>query len=119
MHGKHILLKLSGINSREAARELRGALLEVPQEDLQPLEEGQYYQFQMEGLEVYTVEGQHLGRLDEVLSLASNDVYIIHGPLGEILLPALDDVVLEVDLTHGRMQVDPPGGTVPEKKGPS
>lgn len=109
----HLLLKLKGIDSREAARGLRGALLQVPEHELHPLAEGQYYQFQVEGLAVYTVDGQYLGRVAEVLTLPSNDVYVVHGPRGEVLLPALDDVILQVDLGAGRMEVDPPQGTVP------
>lgn len=114
-HGKHALLKLTGIDSREAAQELRDTLLEIPEEELHSLEGGQYYQFQIVGLEVYTMDGQHLGRVDEVLTLASNDVYVVHGPQGEILLPALDDVIIRVDLAQGRMEVDPPEGTLPAK----
>jgi 16S rRNA processing protein RimM len=103
-----VYLGLSGIDSRNAAEELRGALLEVPESDLMPLPEGQYYRFQVIGLEVRTPEGSSLGRVAEILSTASNDVYVVRGGPRELLIPAIEDVVLEVDVQGGRLVVDLP-----------
>ena len=88
-----VYLGLSGIDSRNAAEELRGALLEVPESDLTPLPEGQYYRFQVIGLEVRTPEGRSLGRVAEILSTGSNDVYVVRGGPRELLIPAIEDVV--------------------------
>jgi 16S rRNA processing protein RimM len=106
--GGLVYLGLSDIDSRDAAGELRGALLEVPEGDLTPLPEGQYYRFQIIGLEVYTPEGSSLGRVAEVLPTGSNDVYVIRGGPRELLIPAIEDVVKEVDLKGGRLVVEPP-----------
>jgi 16S rRNA processing protein RimM len=103
-----VYLGLSGIDSRNAAEELRGALLEVPENDLKPLPEGQYYRFQVVGLEVRTPEGSSLGRVAEILSTASNDIYVVRGGPRELLIPAIEDVVLEVDVQGGRLVVDLP-----------
>ena len=103
-----VYLALSGIDSRDAAEELRGALLEVPENELTPLPEGQYYQFQVLGLEVRTPEGDLLGRLVEVLSTGANDVYVVRGGSKELLIPAIDDVVKEVDVAGGRLVVELP-----------
>jgi 16S rRNA processing protein RimM len=103
-----VYLGLSGIDSRNAAEELRGALLEVPESELTPLPEGQYYRFQVIGLEVCTPEGRSLGRVAEILSTASNDVYVVRGGRRELLIPAIEDVVKEVDLKGGRVVVEPP-----------
>jgi 16S rRNA processing protein RimM len=106
--GGLVYLGLSDIDSREAAGEMRGALLEVPEGDLTPLPEGQYYRFQIIGLEVYTPQGSCLGRVAEILSTGSNDVYVVRGGPRELLVPALEDVVQEVDLERGRLVVEPP-----------
>ncbi len=106
--GKVVYLALSDIDGRSAAENLRGALLEVPEGDLTPLPEGHYYRFQVLGLKVHTPEGRSLGRVAEILSTGSNDVYVVRGGPRELLIPALEDVVKEVDLEHGRMVVDPP-----------
>ena len=102
-----VYLGLRGVDSRDAADKLRGALLEVPETDLPPLPEGQYYRFQIVGLEVWTPQGDALGRVEEVLSTGSNDVYVIRGGPRELLIPALEDVVKEVDLEGGRLVVEP------------
>jgi 16S rRNA processing protein RimM len=106
-----VYLGLSGIDSRSAAEELRGALLEVPESDLTPLPEGQYYRFQVIGLEVRTPEGRSLGRVAEILSTGSNDVYVVRGGPRELLIPAIEDVVKEVDVEGGRLVVEPPEET--------
>jgi 16S rRNA processing protein RimM len=101
-------LGLSGIDSRDAAQELGGSLLEIPETELTPLPEGQYYQFQVIGLEVRTPDGEHLGRVADILSTPSNDVYIVRGGPKELLIPAIEDVVIEVDVAGGRLVVEPP-----------
>jgi 16S rRNA processing protein RimM len=101
-------LGLSGVESRDAAQKLGGSLLEVPDTELTPLPEGQYYQFQVIGLEVCTPDGERLGRVADILSTPSNDVYIVRGGPKELLIPAIEDVVIEVDLEGGRLVVEPP-----------
>jgi 16S rRNA processing protein RimM len=103
-----VYLGLSGVDSRNAAEELRGALLEVPETELTALPEGQYYRFQIIGLEVCTPEGSSLGRVAEILPTGSNDVYVVRGGPRELLIPAIEDVVIEVDLAGGRLVVEPP-----------
>jgi 16S rRNA processing protein RimM len=103
-----VYLALSGIDSRNAAEELRDALLEVPEGELTLLPEGQYYRFQVIGLEVCTPEGRSLGRVAEILPTGSNDVYVVRGGPRELLIPAIEDVVREVDLKGGRLVVEPP-----------
>ena len=80
-------------------------LVQIPLEEAVPLEEGEYYHFQLTGLRVETEDGQWLGQLAEVLSTGANDVYVVRGPRGELLLPAVDEVVLELDLASKRMVV--------------
>jgi 16S rRNA processing protein RimM len=79
--------------------------LQVPKDEAIPLEEGEYYLYQLEGLAVYTDEGEHLGELVEVLETKANNVFIVHGSRGEVLLPDTEEVVLEIDFENGRMKV--------------
>jgi len=102
---KVLLLKLGGCDDRIAAEELRGMLVQIPIEEAVPLEEGEYYHFQLIGVRVETEAGKFLGRIVEVLETGANDVYVVRGPRGEMLLPAVEDVVLELDLDSKRMEV--------------
>ena len=101
-NGKAII-KLSSIDSIEEAQKLRGQAIEIHHSQLQPLPEGQYYHFQLIGLEVETIQGELLGEITEILTTKSNDVYIVNGDRGEILIPAIDDVVKSIDLNQGRI----------------
>jgi len=104
------LLKLKGCDSRDQAERLRGWEVQIPGEEAVPLPAGQYYIYQIEGLAVYTEEDEYLGTVQEVLSTGSNAVHVVQGPLGEVLIPALPDVVLKVDLEAARMIVRLPPG---------
>lgn len=105
---KGIILKLKGIDTPEDAGEYRNAMLQVPRDDAWPLPEGHYYQFQILGLLVSTEEGVVLGRVTEILETGSNDVYLVKNDQGkEYLLPAIKEVVKEIDLDKGRMLVRP------------
>ena len=102
----HLILKLVTVDSIEAAEKLRGQALTIPSSELHPLPEGQYYTFQLIGLKVVTTEGQTLGHVTDIMSTGSNDVYIVAGKRGEILIPAIEDVVKSIDLKKGKMVVE-------------
>lgn len=102
---KVLLLKLEGCDDRNSADELRGMLVQIPVEEAVPLEEGEYYHFQLIGMRVETESGEWLGRVAEVLETGANDVYVVRGPWGEVLLPAVEDVVRELDLESRLMVV--------------
>ena len=104
-HTGTMLLKLAGCDDRNAAEGLRGMLVQVPVESAVSLEPGEYFQFQIIGIAVETDAGEHLGKVVQVLETGANDVYVIHGPFGEVLLPAVEDVVREVDPAARRMVV--------------
>ncbi|MCC7103753.1 MAG: 16S rRNA processing protein RimM [Chloroflexi bacterium] len=105
LEGDRVVLKLAGVASRELADALRGAELSVTEEMLVELPPGSYYWHQLVGLRVETEEGRPLGRLTEVLRTGANDVYVVRGEHGELLLPAIAEVVRGVDLGSGLMRV--------------
>lgn len=104
-HRNDLLLKLSGCDDRTQAEALQGQLVQMNLQDAAPLGPNEYYTFQLIGIKVVTLEGEELGTLDEILETGANDVYVVHGPRGEILLPARIEVVRQVDLEHGVMTV--------------
>lgn len=110
LHKGFGLLKLKGCDSRDEADRLRGWEVQIPGDEAMPLPPGQYYIYQIEGLAVYTEEDEYLGTVEEVLSTGSNAVHVVQGPLGEVLIPALPEVILKVDLEAGRMIVRLPPG---------
>ena len=105
----HLFLTLKGFRDRTSVEKFRHALLQVPESELPQLPEGEYYRFQLIGLTVVDRDGNVLGTLDEVIETGANDVYRVHPPSGpDLLLPALADVIVSVDLAARRMVVDPP-----------
>ena len=99
--GGTLVVKLSGIDDRDAAERERWTYLEVPDEAARPLEGPAWYVDQLLGLRVLTEAGRDLGRLEEVWERPANDVWVARedGPRGtETLLPATREAVLEVDL---------------------
>ncbi|MEW6661253.1 MAG: ribosome maturation factor RimM [Bacillota bacterium] len=102
-----ILLKLKEIQSVEEAKTLKGGLLQVDPEDVVPLPEGHYYHFQLIGLPVFSVAGEELGRLTDIYQTGANDVYAVTSISGKtILIPALKEVVKEIDLKNGKIFVE-------------
>ena len=70
-----------------------------------PLEEGEYFLYQLEGVEVLTDEGAFLGKIDRVIETGANNVFVVRGDEKEVLLPDTDEVVLEIDFDANRMLV--------------
>lgn len=106
-HRQFVLLTLAECTSREAAAKLTGELLRVAREDAAPLAEGEFYTFDIIGLAVLDMAGERLGEVTNVLKTGSNDVYVVKKPDGsELLVPALKNVVREIDIAGGFLRVD-------------
>lgn len=95
-----VLLKLEGLERRSQVEDARGELLEVAEDELL-LQADAYLVSDIVGLEVMTAEGRSLGQVSEVLSTGANDVYVVQGPSGETLIPAIASVVEAVDVAAG------------------
>jgi len=105
-----LLVRFEGCSTKEEAQALHGADLTVAKEDVAPPPAGAHYRFQLLGLRVRGRDGKHYGNVVDVFATGSNDVYVIRGPEGELLLPALATVVLKIDLEIGEMEVEVPPG---------
>lgn len=109
-HKGGFLVRLDVAPDRNAAELLRDRYLLIPEADAMKLGEHENYLHDLIGLRVETTDGRFLGELKEVLFTKANDVYVASGPDGEVLLPAIRDVVLQVDLPAQRMIVALPAG---------
>ena len=102
----HLVVLLDAVGDRTTAESLRGSHLAVTREDVDPPPTGSYYYYQIIGMDVSTEDGASLGQVVQIVATGSNDVYVARDGEGkETLVPALADVLLEVDPERGRMVV--------------
>ena len=106
LHSGAALLKLAGIDTPEDAATLREQLVRIATAEAVVLPENRVYLYQLIGLRVKTTDGRLLGELTDVLDTRANDVYIVHDGTHEILLPAIPDVVKEINVERGEMIVE-------------
>ena len=108
--GERLLIRFEGITTRTQAEALRGADLTVARSEVGPAPEGAHYRFDLIGLRVKTRAGEHLGTVADVFSTGANDVIVVRGERGELLLPHLTTVVLSIQPERGEMVVEIPPG---------
>lgn len=106
MHGKSIIARLETCEDREMAIQFLGAEIAIYREQLPPIGKGEYYWADLMGLTVLNREGITLGQVDHLLKTGANDVLVVKGEKEHLIPFLLDQVVLEVDLVGGQLQVD-------------
>ncbi len=110
-HGGRLLVRLDGVDDRSAAEALRGTLFLVDSSELPPIEEpDEYYDHQLEGLQVRTIAGVAVGAVAEVLHTAGGELLSVRGEHGEVLVPFVSAIVTSVSLTDQIIEIDPPDG---------
>jgi 16S rRNA processing protein RimM len=110
LHGKKLILSLEEYDNINRSLPLVGHEVYAAREQLPELSEGEFYWFDLLGLRVETDRGELLGELVEIIATGSNDVYVVKDGKREYLIPALADIVLNVNLVDGTMKVSPPEG---------
>lgn len=101
-----VLLKLKGIETVEEAEKYRNCYLKLPREKARKLPKNTYFIADLIGLEVYTEEGNLLGKVDDIYNTGASDIYVIKDELGkQILLPAIKEVIKQVDLEQEKIVV--------------
>ncbi|HEV2763992.1 MAG TPA: ribosome maturation factor RimM [Pyrinomonadaceae bacterium] len=112
LHGGRLVVKLEGYDSPESARALAGYELAVPESEAVELEEGEYYEWQLVGCRVETIEGSEVGRVTELLRTGGNaPVLVIKDERErEHLVPLAESICVEVDVERKLIRVDPPEG---------
>ena len=113
-HTGRLLVRLRGVADRDGAEALRGSLFVVDSADLPPIEDpDEFYDHQLEGLAVRTVDGEAVGTVTEVLHTPGGELLSIRSEASEgaeILVPFVSEIVPRVSLAEGVIEIDPPEG---------
>ena len=108
-HKQHVLLQLEGITGVEAAERLLGQALSIPVEQIHELPDDSFYLHDLIGLEVVHMNGRKLGIVKDVLVTGSTDLFVITSVRSgqDMLLPAVKEFIKSIDISSGRLEVDP------------
>lgn len=110
-HSRFILLLLEGIDSRVPADNLKGFELFIKKADLPQLEEDTYYWNDIIGLAVYASDDKYIGRVESIIQTGANDIYVVKDEKNkEVLIPAIESVVSNIDIIQKTMKVNLPEG---------
>lgn len=98
-------LSFQGFSTIEDVSFLVGKELFVREEDLPRLEEGEYYEYQLIGLEVTTVQGSYLGKVRSLMRTAAGDILVVEGER-ELMIPMVEGFIIDIDVSRGKVRVD-------------
>lgn len=106
-HKNQVIIKFKNVNTVEEAETLRNSYIVVDREIFGDLPVGVYYIADLIGLDVFTESNEYLGKVDDIFSTGSNDVYVVKDELGkQKLLPGIDEVIKQIDLESSRIIVN-------------
>ncbi|MEV7088182.1 ribosome maturation factor RimM [Streptomyces sp. NPDC093085] len=117
VHSGRLLLRFAGVRDRNGAEALRNILLiaEVDPEEL-PEDPDEFYDHQLMDLDVVLADGTEIGRITEISHLPSQDLFIVERPDGsEVMIPFVEEIVTEIDLTEQRAVIEPPPGLIDDR----
>ena len=109
-HGDALIVSFAGCGSADEAQALVGRLIAVPRGEALPPPPGNFYPWQLEGARVTTEEGRLVGRLTGIEQSGLQDLWVVAGDGREHLIPAVPDIVVDVDVAAGRVVIRPPEG---------
>ena len=109
-HRRFALVKLRGIDDMDAARDLVGCRLSVPQDTLAPLSASEYYYEEVVGFEVLDAAGERIGTVARIWPRQGGDLLVVTGPGKEHLIPAVREFVRQIDVVNGTVTIDAPDG---------
>ncbi len=114
--GEMVVLKLAGIEDANTAETLRNHILAIPISQLAKLPPDSYYQHDIVGLQVVTLDGRTIGEIIDIIETGSNDVYVVKAATGgkEQLIPAIKEIIKQVDLVNKMMYIEPMKGLLDE-----
>ncbi|MEA1939520.1 MAG: ribosome maturation factor RimM [Candidatus Caldatribacteriota bacterium] len=103
----NVILKLEGIDDINGAENLVGSFIKIEKDNVIKLSKDSYFLYDIIGLDVYFEETKYLGRVENIISTGSNDVYIVKSKNGkEILIPAIKEIIKNIDLEKKRIDID-------------
>ena len=113
-HKQNILLRLSGLENLYAVEPLVGASVWMAKEDLPELDDEHYYWSDLDGLEVIDQQQGVLGRVVGMFATPAHDILEVEGSAGEILIPAIEPFLVQIDRDKGQLLVNLPEGLIPD-----
>ena len=105
-----ILLKFAGFDSIETAETLRGAEICVPETEAVALDEGEFYDWELENCAVETIEGEKIGIVKELMRTGGTEILVVTGAAKEYLIPFAETICVEVDVENKLIKIDAPEG---------
>lgn len=106
-HKNFLLVKFEGIDSVEEAEKLKNLQIKIDSDEVGELEENEFYFHQIIGCEVFDENDKNLGEIIDILTPGANDVWVIKGEHGkEILIPYIEDVVKQIDITNKKVNIE-------------
>src|SRR5207244_5403335 len=115
-HGEAVVLVLEGCDSVEAAAALAGRLIALPKAEALPAPEGRFYPWQLEGCRVVTEDGGEGGRVSGIEHAPAQDLWIVTDGAAEHLIPAVPEIVIDLDVAARRVVIRPPEGLRSEER---
>lgn len=103
--GNFFVVAFEGVKGRTAAEQIEATQIWILKEDLPKLDADEFYTYQILEMEVFTEEGVHIGPVVEVISTGSNDVYVVKSGGRELLIPAIQDVVISIDGSNKKITI--------------
>lgn len=107
---ERIVLKFAGFDSVEAAETLRNAEISVSETETVELDDNEFFDWQLEGCEAETIDGQAIGTVKELMRTGGTEILIVAGDEKEYMIPFAASICVEVDIENKRIVVDPPEG---------
>lgn len=104
-HKQFVLLKFKGIDDMTSAEKLKNFELKISSDEAIPCEEDEYYIRDLYGIKVFTEEGEDLGTLEDIIFTGANDVYLVKNQEGQVLIPAIKQCIINVDISEKTMIV--------------
>jgi 16S rRNA processing protein RimM len=107
---ERIILKFKGFDSIEAAEALRNAEVCIPEDETVELEEDEFFDWELTGCQIETLDGAKIGKVKELLRTGGTDVLVVEGELKDYLIPFAETICVEVDVKNKLIKVDTPEG---------
>lgn len=116
LHKGQVLLRFQGYDSINQVESMVSGKIMFAENKLPKLAEDEYYWGQLNGLQVFDRTRGDIGRVSSLFSSAAHDTYVVNGPYGEVMIPAVRQFILEIDPEGRSMKVDLPEGLLPEEQ---
>lgn len=111
IHKGFDLIHFKGLNNINDVEHFKGSTLKIKESQLTELDENEYYYHEIIGCEVFTTDGEDIGKVKEILAPGANDVWVVNQPKGkDILIPYIEEVVMEIDVVNKRIVIEPMEG---------